>query len=318
MKVFITIASVLLFGCLLTQKTFFGATKGYVTSDIPRFWEAIDSLKNSHTTADSITLIQKIYLDRMSKEGQKYLEIRQYTAAEYIRTLRKYPKYFKQLRVKTNRIVSYEAELESTFKKLGSAIPNYETPGVCFAIGCFRGGGTTKKGVILLGSEIALADTAMDFSEFTGNLHQTLSSGINLPELVAHESIHCQQHHAKNRSLLSITLQEGTANYLTALILDKSISQTNSQYGLSHECELWQEFKPSINDTDLSAWLFNTSTIKNRPPDLGYFIGMRISESYYNKQTDKRTAITNLLDRSKYMEVMEQSGYNGNCKTTKP
>jgi len=64
----------------------------------------------------------------------------------------------------------------------------------------------------------------------------------------------------------------------------------------------------------LSKWLFNTGTIKNKPPDLGYFIGMRICEAYYNKQADKKAAIINLLDRSKYMEVMEQSGYNGNCR----
>ena len=302
-------------GCLiLFGNTLFGNKQPYVTSDIANFWEAVDSLKDAKSTEDSLQVMKTIYLDRMSSEGQKFIEIREYTAPEYLRTIRRYPKYLKQLRSKTTNIAVNLAALDRTFKQLNNVIPNYQIPRVCFAIGCFRGGGTTKKDLILMGSEIALADSSMDFSEFKGNLQVTLSRGVNLSELVAHESIHCQQHHAKNKTLLSITLQEGAANFLPDLILNQGRLPNKSEYETQHECELWKEFKPDINSTDLSKWLFNTGTIKNKPPDLGYFIGMRICEAYYNKQADKKAAIINLLDRSKYMEVMEQSGYNGNCR----
>jgi len=313
MKILFVLSGALLLCGLVLAKTFWGMPKAYVTSDIPHFWEAVDSLKNARNRADSIAIIQTLYLDRMSTEGKKFINIREYTAAEYVRTLYKYPNYFKALRVKTDNIATYQTLLDSTFKKLKSAIPDYETPTVCFAIGCFRGGGTTKKDVILMGSEIALADSTMDFSEFKGNLRTTLSAGINLIDLVAHESIHCQQHHARNRSLLSIALQEGAANFLPALILHNKIDVSKDQYALAHECELWQEFKNQVDNDNLDQWLFNTSTIKNRPPDLGYFMGMRICEAYYNRHTNKAEAITTLLDRSKYKELMEQSGYSGNC-----
>lgn len=313
MKTLLVLSGVLLLCGLVLAQTLLGSKKTYVTDDIPRFWEAVDSLKNVNNHTDSLRLIQTLYLDRMSNEGKKFIDIREYTAAEYLRTLHKYPNYFKALRTKTDKITASQTLLDSTFKKLKTAIPDYETPTVCFAIGCFRGGGTTKKDVILMGSEIALADSTMDFSEFKGNLRTTLAAGINLVNLVAHESIHCQQHHARNRSLLSITLQEGAANFLPALILRQRMDVSKDKYAMVHECELWQEFKTEINSDNLDKWLFNTSTIKNRPPDLGYFMGMRICEAYYNKQPDKAKAITTLLDRSKYMAVMEQSGYNGNC-----
>jgi len=314
MKKIIFVAGILLLGGLvLARQTLFGAKKPYITSDIPHFWEAVDSLKNAHNHSDSIRIIQTLYLDRMSNEGQKFIDIREYTAAEYIRTLHKYPIYFKSLRINTSDIAIYQAILDSTFKQLKKAIPDYETPTVCFAIGCFRGGGTTKKGTILMGSEIALADATMDYSEFKGNLRVTLSAGVDLVDLVAHESIHCQQHNAKNRTLLSIALQEGAANFLPALILHHTIDLSKDKYAMAHECELWQEFKTEIDNDSLDKWLFNTSTIKNRPPDLGYFMGMRICEAYYNHQPNKVEAIKTLLDRSKYRDVFEQSRYNGDC-----
>jgi hypothetical protein len=313
MKIAIVLIGIFTCCFMFVEDNLFGKKERYITTDISHFWEATDSLKNARNTVDSLQFIQTIYLDRMSSEGQKFIQIREYTAAEYLRTIRKYPKYLKQLREKTKTIAIHLKALDSTFKLLENGIPDYEVPRVCFAIGCFRGGGTTKRDLILMGSEIALADTTMDYSEFKGNLKSNLSKGVNLNELVAHESIHCQQHHAKNRTLLSITLQEGAANFLPALILKQGRPSDISPYESEHECALWKEFKPDINSNDLSKWLFNTGSIQNRPPDLGYFIGMRICEAYYKNQINKSTAIKNLLDRSKYMEVMEQSGYVGNC-----
>jgi Predicted Zn-dependent protease (DUF2268) len=284
------------------------------TSDIDRFWSAYNSLEKVNTTSDSIDIIQQLYLDKMSKTGKDFIKIRKYTADEYIKTIRKHPKYFLALRIKTKEIGAYKVVIDSTLKKLQAAIPDYKIPDICFAIGCFRGGGTTKKGLILIGSEIALADSTMDYSEFKGWLYTLLSkSDGNIAALIAHESIHCQQKNGQNRTLLSLALQEGAADFLPELILNTNINQITKTYGIDHECDLWKEFKPHMNENDISKWLFNSSSSTERPADLGYFIGMRICEAYYSKQMDKNKAIADLLDRGKYLQVMQQSGYMGNC-----
>ncbi len=285
----------------------------FVTSDIDRFWQAVDSLHSAKTKEDSIQIIKSLYIDRMSSEGKTFLMIRGYTAPEYIKALQKYPRYYRALRAKTDNIAQYRTMLDSTFALFGRKIPGYKIPRICFAIGCFRGGGTTRKDLILMGAEIALCDSLTDVSEFKGNLHNALDKGVDLQELVAHESIHCQQHHARNRSLLSVTLQEGAANFLSAMVLERDLIKEISPYERENECRLWHEFEPAAKSDDLSQWLFNTGSVKNRPPDLGYFIGMRICEAYYNRTADKQEAIKNLLDRREYLKVMEQSGYNGNC-----
>lgn len=317
MKLLIITLCLLTCGTLLAAKCVFGRKTTYQieTSDVGRFWQACDSLQSAHSNADSINIIQQLYLDKLSKSGEKFIAIRKYTAAEYVRAIRRYPLYLKQLRKKTALLAVYKADIDTAFNKLKAAIPGYQVPDVCFAIGCFRGGGTTKKDLILIGTEIALADSTMDCSEFKGWLHTVLSTADgHITNLIAHESIHCQQKHGQNNSLLSLALHEGAADFLPALILHSGINQVTDAYGTAHECELWKEFEAQMNGDDISQWLFNSSESKNRPADLGYFMGMRICEAYYNKQADKKQAIADLLDRSKYLQVMQQSGYRGNCK----
>lgn len=298
----------------ISSDTFFTSKQLYVTDDIPRFWQAVDSLKTARTRPDSLNMIQTLYLDRMSREAREFIKIREYTPAEYLRTINRYPRYLAQLRVKTENLAIYQTLLDSAFSKMRTVIPDYKTPQICFAVGCFRGGGTTRKNLILLGSEIALADSTMDFSEFKGNLHDALMHGIDMRGLVAHESVHCQQHHGRGNTLLSKTIHEGTADFLTSLAFGQTQIGVNQIYALAHECELWQSFKLAANGTDLSQWFLNTGTIKNRPPDMGYFVGARICEAYYNRQPDKLKAIQTLLDRRNYIEVFEQSRYTGNCR----
>jgi uncharacterized protein YjaZ len=46
--------------------------------------------------------------------------------------------------------------------------------------------------------------------------------------------------------------------------------------------------------TDLSGW-FSGGDLRARPADLGYFIGYRIAQSYYEHATDKRRGIRDIL-----------------------
>jgi hypothetical protein len=250
----------------------------------------------------------------MTGYGKKYIASRGYTDTEFVKTIRKYPRYFKELRKKTDQVRLHYAEIDSAFSKLSAAIAGYKIPDVCFAIGCFRGGGTITKSkdAVLVGCEIALADSTMDISEFSGTLYRMFSHATgSIGQLIAHESVHCQQWNGQNNTLLSLALSEGTADFLACKLMNIPV---HNNYGFQHECELWQEFKNETDKTDISKWMYNTSPNESRPADLGYFIGMRICGAYYNKQADKRKAITFMLNRGNYREVLVGSGYNGYCK----
>lgn len=188
MKIYLLLGFVALLmgGFIIKREVFPGIKKTYKieTSDIARFWEAYDGLNRARTAADSAGFIQHLYLDRMSDYGKKYIEARKYTAIEYIKTIRKYPKYFIGLRKKTAQLLTHKADIDSAFSKLSAVIPDFNYPDVCFAIGCFRGGGTKTKDkqALLIGCEIALADSTMDLSEFKGSLYTMFSHADgNLP-----------------------------------------------------------------------------------------------------------------------------------------
>jgi hypothetical protein len=301
---------------LLINRQFWQSKKTYSieTTDITHFWQAFDSLKHAHNYRDSLEIIRQNYLDRMTFYGEKFITARSYTDTEFIRVIRKYPIYFQELRRKTDHLIAHYTEIDSVFGKLNIAIPDYRIPDICFAIGCFRGGGTITKNkdAVLIGCEIAFADSIMNITEFTGTLQRMFSHADgSIGFLIAHESIHCQQWNGQNNTLLSLALSEGTADFLAGKLLHRPVK---NPYGFKHECELWQEFKSGMNSIDISKWMYNTSPNEIRPADLGYFMDTRICEAYYDKRVDKAKAITFMLNRANYLGVLSQSGYNGNCR----
>jgi len=75
------------------------------------------------------------------------------------------------------------------------------------------------------------------------------------------------------------------------------------------EEELWLEFQEDMNGTDLDQWLFNAATVSDRPADLGYYVGYKIAEHYYQQQVDKSLALQSLMEIRDAGEFLDVSGY---------
>lgn len=282
-----------------------------VTSDIENFWIAFDKLSGS---VDSVQVIQKYYLDKATPEFQEFLKLRNFTAEEYVASIKEVPSFWKSVRPLTEKIESRKSELIPFFKKLKELYPTYRQPDVCFAIGTIRTGGTTGEGLILIGAEIAAADSTIDKSEFDeSNFMKTLiGSTGDIIGIVAHETIHTQQsENDENESLLTQAISEGGADFLASLLLgERTMIPATFNYGSKHEESLWKEFYndvkagKSFGDTD---WFYNYRS--NRPADLGYYIGYKITESYYNHSKDKKQAIKEIIEMENPYEFLEKSKY---------
>jgi hypothetical protein len=59
---------------------------------------------------------------------------------------------------------------------------------------------------------------------------------------------------------------------------------------------------------DISKWVYNALTAKDRPPDLGYYVGYMITRSYYDKAKDKRQAVYDILNIQDARAFYEASG----------
>ncbi len=63
-----------------------------------------------------------------------------------------------------------------------------------------------------------------------------------------------------------------------------------------------------MNGSNTNKDWFGTN-MKNRPSDLGYYIGYKISEAYYKNSKDKRRAIRDILTVQDFAAFLEKSRY---------
>jgi len=286
------------------------------TSDIENFWRAYDKLKYASNKTDSINIIQTEYIDKSTEYFKEFIKIRNFKAEEYISLIEKYPRFWISIRKETENVKNRKDEIEKILDKYESEIPNFKRPNVCFAIGCLRTGGTVSENLILIGTEIAASTPKTDKSELSNWLQSVIGTFGDIVSMVSHETIHTQQNGGYLRGLVEHTINEGVADFLSEKISGLTINKIAFTYGLENDCDLRKEFLEdfSINKNDFSNWLYNGNKSKNRPADLGYYIGYKIAEEYYNKTKDKKKATLDLLNRKKYKKIYKKSEYiNKSC-----
>ena len=131
-----------------------------------------------------------------------------------------------------------------------------------------------------------------------------------VPYIVAHELIHFQQKHwPPNPTLLQQSIMEGSADFLGELISGATPDATPAEYGDKNEARLCKEFVARMDSTDYRDWLYGVSKKDDRPNDLGYWMGYRITERYFRKASDKFKAIREILDVKDHREFLEKSGF---------
>ncbi|MEJ7677868.1 MAG: DUF2268 domain-containing putative Zn-dependent protease [Segetibacter sp.] len=160
-----------------------------------------------------------------------------------------------------------------------------------FIIGAYNSGGTFNEDGLFIGAEM-----------------QTEIN--NIPYIVAHELIHFQQKNwPENPTLLQQSINEGSADFLGELISGVDTNKTPNDYGNRDEQRLCKEFVSRMDSTDYKDWLYGVSGKDDRPNDLGYWIGYKITERYFRNATDKKQAISETLDIKDYKKFLKESGY---------
>lgn len=288
----------------------------FETRDIDNFWTAYDMLYSAEDFEDSVNIIQTHYIDNATDGLKEFINLRNFTAEEYVIKLAQYPKFWKSVRPLTVSIVDSKPIIDSIFTTYSSLLPDYQQPDICFAIGCLRTGGTTRDNLILIGAEIAAADTTVDKSEMDGWLSSIIGNTGNIESMIAHETIHIQQFshffiRFSSQPLLTQAILEGVADYIPKKFLDLEINSAVYDYGQNHECSLWNEFRADIqnNSKNYKNWLYKGNQ-QGKPADLGYFMGYKIAEAYYENEEKKQKALKWLLDPRKYKKLYRKSDYN--------
>jgi hypothetical protein len=290
----------------LFSQTLFGQSSGppdklnevvFHTEDIENFWTAFDE---TYPVLDA-TVFQARYIDIGTMGLKGFIRGRIENGDHLAKTVKNNLAYYQAIRASSLSIANKKNRFYECFENLQKIYPAAVFPDVYFVIGAKNSGGTTFNKGLIIGAEM--------FGKDTNGIKPVLDIDL-VDELVSHELIHFQQRNARDNSLLAQSIMEGSADFICELIAGGHSNSIIYAYGDAHSKELWEEFQKDMNGTDWKTWLY-TSKDKSRPKDLGYWMGYKITRSYYNNTQNKSKAISNILHIRDYRKFLADSKYNG-------
>ncbi|MDM1554488.1 MULTISPECIES: DUF2268 domain-containing putative Zn-dependent protease [Chryseobacterium] len=290
------------------------------TSDIKNFWTAYDEVQKMNNEEQKISTFQKLYVDKATSGLKDFIQSRNFTSTQWIESFESKPKFWNSIRSKTENIQKDFKNIENLYQSFSRLYSGFSPPKIYFTIGNLKGGGTVINGNLIIGSELASSDKTVDYSELSKNYQDRMKMNSGVIFLTAHELVHTQQNlKGTTTNLLGLCLKEGSADFIAELLIGKKVEAPYMKYGIQHQESLWDDFQKEMNGKDFQNWLSNTAVIKDRPADLGYFIGYIITKKFYERLKDKKSALNTImnLDFSNTKETedfLEQSGYKTDIK----
>lgn len=282
----------------------------FVTSDISLFWKAYD-----HAIAaapkDRAAIFQREYID-VGTIGLADLSMYgRIDAEELAKNIDSHANYYRAIRQITLDIDTQKAETITAFRKLKELYPQAYFPDTYFVIGNFGGGGTAGGDGLLIDTEMFARASGVPTTELDTWEKSHALPPTEIPPVVAHEFVHFLQASSSQASLLCKCLSEGSADFISKLAAGRLLSsnQQAHEWANTRERELWEEFQKEMNGTDISHWLYAGSGKGDRPADLGYWMGYKIAEAYYQNTSDKKRAIKDILMMSDCTEFLKASRY---------
>ena len=87
-----------------------------------------------------------------------------------------------------------------------------------------------------------------------------------------------------------------------------SLQETHA-YFVKNEKATWKKFQGEMNNRHPGDWLYVKPGDPEQPPDLGYLMGSRICEAYYEQAEDKTQAVLDILSVVDYQAFLRKSSY---------
>jgi len=287
-----------------------------ITTDIDNFWNAFDKIV---TTKDSILqykYLDSLYINKGTLGLKGIMQARNYTPEDYINAINNNPKFWTSIRQNTLKTGNYIHELNNGIEKIRAIYPKLKPAKMYFTIGALRTGGTYLDSLVLIGSEIAMANKNTVTSEFpkeirAGRRKYFDSNPINdLVLLNVHEYVHTQQNELVH-NLLSYCLHEGIAEFVSTKAMNVPSAAPAINYGKQNE-QVSEKFEQEMfYGNNVSQWLWSDAHNEFGVRDLGYYIGYQISELYYEKAKDKKGAIQTLIELDYTNELQIENFVNG-------
>jgi len=290
-----------------------------ITEDVYRFWKAYDVISKTPDTLKQLAIIDSMYILKGTPGLKAIMEVRGYTADSYVYAINHYPKFWKSVRKNTTKGIIYGGKIEKAIFKLKKMYPALKPAEVYFTIGALRTNGTTLSNMVLIGSELAMADTKTNTSEIKNEYSHLPAyfAGNPLKSIVflnVHEYVHTQQKTTIGNTLLAQTVIEGVAEFVASRVLNVESPNPQIKYGKENMDKIKADYIPEMFSPFVYNWIWNDADNSFKMRDLGYYVGYAICENYYNVSEDKNKAIAEMIeldynDEEQLIRFVEKSKY---------
>lgn len=291
----------ILVSLLAGQRVYAQQESRVFTSDITHFWEAYDKVVSTTDSALQYQYINDFYLSKASSGLHALQQVRQYDAESYVTSINKYPKFWESIRENTMKAEEAGEAILQGVGGLKRIYPAMKTANVYFAIGALRTNGSTLDQMVLIGSELAMADHGTNTSELppTFNYLRSYFDTDPIREIAflnVHEFVHTQQKTTIGNNLLEQCIIEGVAEFVATLAMERPSPNPQIRVGKSLEPRIGQRFSEEMFSSSFQNWLWNSSDNEFEMRDMGYYVGYAICEKFYQQSKDKSLAIAEMIE----------------------
>ena len=279
------------------------------TTDIDLFWDAWESTRELSLAAQA-EVFEDSYRDRGTRGLRDFWGSRIESGLQLASTISAHPRYYESLRSLTQDFRAQAVPILDGATRLKALLPTARLPDTYLLVGRMNSGGTVTDAGQLIGAEMFGLSTVTPMNEL-GDWHRAvLRPPDALPAIVLHETVHSNQRTLNPSSLLGKSIVEGAADFVVTLLVGKH-SSPHHVFGRAHEAALWERFRSEMHSEDFSGWLYEGEQAKDRPADLGYYVGHQICASYFARQTTPAVALHDILTVQDFGNFLMESQYDG-------
>ena len=281
-----------------------------VTTDIDHFWAAYTAARRD--TAGAPAIFRRMYFDKASPGLRDYAELKIDSDADFAQCILQRPRYYGSIQPTTQAIVGEKLKIVAAFRRFQELYPAVRFQNVYFVIGGWVSGGTVSGAGLLIGADQSANGPGVNTSELSLLQRNRCAPVAEMPGLMVHELVHRNQG-PQDGTLLSYALSEGMADFVAELVTGSLGNNGRLHpYGNAHEAALWAAFQQEMLGTNSKNWIANgRQETPEKPCDLGYYVGYRIVQAYYNRAPDKKQALADILNMHDARAFLAQSGYAG-------
>lgn len=312
--------AIIVFSVIITSCQVKKQNSYIVTKDIANFWEAYEKISSTNDSILQYKYLDSLYFQKGTPGLKAIREARNYTPQDYISAINNYPKFWNSVKANTLKADELGHELAAGIKQLKLLYPELKPARIYFTIGALRTGGTTLDSMVLIGSEMALADENTIAEEFPENIRAGRRSYFDsnpIDDIVllnVHEYVHTQQNPQVN-NLLSIAIREGVAEFVSTMAMDVPSAAPAIEYGKTNAERVREKFEHEMfYPNNQPKWFWSDYPNEFGVRDLGYYVGFQMAENYYNHAEDKSKAIKKMIEldyanESEVEEFVTESNY---------